>query len=231
MTSTTMTPRQLWTARSHDAARSPRHVLVAGVAAGPVFLTVALVQAFTREGFDLQRHALSQLALGPGGFVQVANFLLTGALLVFASLGVRSALGPGLGAVWAPRLVAGFGVGMLLAGVFVADPAYGFPVGTPDGPGQVSWHGALHGLGFAVAMLSWVSACVVLARALVARGDRRAAAACAAALVAAVAVGASPAAGAFGVRLVLVSVVQFCLVGGVCARLARSTTHPVPQAA
>jgi hypothetical protein len=135
--------------------------LNAGVVAGPVFLTAGLVQAATREGFDLGRHALSQLALGSLGFVQIAAFLLTGTLLVAASVGARRAM-TGAGATWGPRLVAGFGVGMLVAGVFVADPAFGYPVGTAAGPGQVSWHGALHGVGFAVAMISWVSACLVL---------------------------------------------------------------------
>ena len=202
-------------------ASASRRLLLAGVAAGPVFLTAGLLQAATREGFDLERHALSQLALGPGGWVQVVNFLLAGALLVVASRGLRAALGPGVGAVWGPRLVAGFGAGMLIAGAFVADPAYGFPVGTAEGPGQVSGRGALHALGFAVAMLSWVSACVVLARALAARGDRRAAAGCLLALVAAAVVGACPVFGAFGVRLVLVSAVQLGLVAAVCARLAR----------
>lgn len=227
MTSTTVLPAA---ARSHLVAGSPRLLLAAGTAAGPVFLTAGLVQAVTRDGFDLERHALSQLALGPGGVVQIANFLLAGVLLIAAAAGLRSALGPGVGAVWGPRLVAGFGVGMLLAGVFVADPAYAFPVGTADGPGEVSWHGALHGLGFAVAMLSWVSACLVLARALAARGDRRAGAACLVALAAAVVLGASPAVGAFGVRLVLVSAVQLGVVAAVCARLARSPRPAAPPA-
>jgi hypothetical protein len=214
-------------ARAHPAAAPPRRLLAAGVAAGPVFLAVALVQAFTRDGFDLERHAVSQLALGPGGYVQIANFVLTGALLVLASRGLRRALAPGVGAVWGARLVAGFGVGMLVAGVFVADPAYGFPAGTADGPGQISWHGAVHALGFAVAMVSWVSGCVVLARALAARDDRLAAGACVLALIGAVVVGASPAAGAFTVRLVLVSAVQLGLVAFLCARLA----HPVAASA
>ena len=33
---------------------------------------------------------------------------------------------------------------------FRADPAFGFPAGTPDGPGPVSWHGMLHLLSGAV---------------------------------------------------------------------------------
>jgi hypothetical protein len=195
--------------------------LSAGVVAGPVFLTAGLVQAATREGFDLGRHALSQLALGSLGFVQIAAFLLTGTLLVAASVGARRAM-TGAGATWGPRLVAGFGVGMLVAGVFVADPAFGYPVGTAAGPGQVSWHGALHGVGFAVAMISWVSACLVLARRFAAHGERGWAAACLAALAAAAVLGVSPVAGEFGVRIVVVSAVQFAVVAAVSVKLARA---------
>lgn len=205
-----------------DERRTTARLLSAGVVAGPLFLTVGLVQASTRDGFDLDRHALSLLALGQLGFVQVANFVVTGVLLAVAAAGMRRAMGRGVGATWGPRLVAGFGVGMVLAGVFVADPADGFPVGTPSGPGEISWHGALHGLGFAVAMLSWVAACLVLARSFAARGRRARAAGCVAALAVAAAVAGSPQAGSLGVRLVLVSAVQLALVAAVSAGLARA---------
>lgn len=199
--------------------RLTRGLLGAGVVAGPVFLAAALAQVLTRDGFDLGQHAVSLLALGPGGFVQTANFLGTGLLLVLAGTGVRRAWGAAPGAVWGPRLVAGFGLGMLLAGLFCADPSYGFPIGTPAGPGQVSWHRALHGLGFVVAMLSWSAACVVLARGFAARGQRRWAAGCLTALLAAAVTGAAPL--AVGERMLLASAVQLLAVGAVSARLAR----------
>jgi hypothetical protein len=36
------------------------------------------VQAVSRDGFDLRRHPLSQLATGDLGFVQITNFVLAG---------------------------------------------------------------------------------------------------------------------------------------------------------
>ena len=39
-------------------------LLACGIVAGPLFLAVGLIQAFTREGFDLSRHPLSLLSLG-----------------------------------------------------------------------------------------------------------------------------------------------------------------------
>ncbi len=46
--------------------RSVRRLLTCGILAGPVLLGVGLAQVFTRDGFDLERHALSQLALVTG---------------------------------------------------------------------------------------------------------------------------------------------------------------------
>jgi hypothetical protein len=39
---------------------------------------VGLVQARTRDGYDLTRHDQSPLANGPYGWIQSANFILTG---------------------------------------------------------------------------------------------------------------------------------------------------------
>ena len=50
--------------------------------AGPVFIAVWAGQAFTRSGFDPTRHPASLLALGDQGWVQVTNFVITGALFV-----------------------------------------------------------------------------------------------------------------------------------------------------
>jgi uncharacterized protein DUF998 len=121
-----------------------------GVLAGPVFVATGLAQGLTRAGFDLTRHPASVLANGDLGWIQIANFVLTGLLTLAAAAGIRRVL-PGR---WGPRLLAGYGVSLLCAGAFRADPQDGFPLGTPAGPpSSVSWHGTLHfvcgGLGFA----------------------------------------------------------------------------------
>jgi hypothetical protein len=61
---------------------------------------VGFVQILTRDGFDLDRHALSQLALGSWGFVQIANFLVTGVLVIAAARGLRSPLVAGHRQLW-----------------------------------------------------------------------------------------------------------------------------------
>ncbi|MFF5259997.1 hypothetical protein ACFY4C_13695 [Actinomadura viridis] len=46
------------------AARGSDRLLIAGAAAGPLFFASALTQMVTREGFDITRHPISQLATG-----------------------------------------------------------------------------------------------------------------------------------------------------------------------
>jgi hypothetical protein len=151
-----------------DSAMETALLLHAGRVILPLFGGLVLAQMMLREGYSLPRHPLSLLALGPGGWVQVANFLLSGALAVLFAVGLWQALA---GAPrWIAVLVALHGAGLIVAGVFPADPAMGFPPGTPDGFQPASRTAALHGLGFAIAFSALTLACLGLAAAGVLRG-------------------------------------------------------------
>jgi len=145
---------------SHAEDRATRSLLLCGIVGGPLFVVVGLVQAITIPGFDLTHHYLSQLSSGDLGWIQMANFVVGGLLTIAAAIGVRRALGGGtLGRV-APTLLAIFGVGFAAAGVFVADPALGFPPGTPDAiPTSQSWHSMMHGVAAIVSFVFLVGAC------------------------------------------------------------------------
>src|SRR5919198_707623 len=69
-----------------------RRLLACGVVAGPLYFAVGLGQAFTREGFDVGRHALSLLENGRLGWIQIGNFLVTGLLAVACAVGVARGL-------------------------------------------------------------------------------------------------------------------------------------------
>jgi hypothetical membrane protein len=140
-------------------------LLACGVAAGPLFVGMSVIQALTREGFDLKRHALSMLSLGDYGWIQIANFLISGFLTVLCAIGMWRALHRGRAGTWGPVLVGMFGAGTLAAGLFSTDPAMGFPPGAPAGlPETLSWHGVLHGVAFFIAFASLVASCFVYAR-------------------------------------------------------------------
>ena len=154
--------------------RITRSLLGYGVLAGPFYIAVSLAQGLTRDGFDLSRHEWSLLANGPSGWIQMLNLVLTGLMVVAAAVGFRRALGKGRAGRWASRLLAVYGVALVAAGVFRADPMNGFPVGTPDGPpAQPTLHGTLHIAAGGVGFLALVAATWLLAARFRQDGRRR----------------------------------------------------------
>jgi hypothetical protein len=144
-----------------------------GAVAGPFYVLVSLAQALTRDAFDLTRHQWSLLENGDLGWVQVANFVLTGLMLVAFAVGLRRSLGGGRGGPggrWAPVLTGLFGACLVAAGVLRADPALGFPVGTPDGVGTITAHGIGHFAAAGVGFVAIAACCFVLARRFTAEG-------------------------------------------------------------
>lgn len=142
-----------------------RSLLGYGVLAGPFYLAVGLIQAFVRDGFDLARHPLSLLANGPGGWVQTANFILTGLMVLAAAVGIARVLGPKSRATsW---FLGGFGACMIVAAFFPADPVDGFPIGTPEGyPTSISTTGMIHFVAGALGFIFLAVSCFLAARAM-----------------------------------------------------------------
>jgi len=154
---------------SADTARR----LLAGAVAGPLFLAVGYAQAFTREGFDLSEHPFSFLAIGEHGWIQTLTFLVCGVLFIVGATGLAQVATGGPGHRWGPRLFGLMGLGCIGGGLFEADPAYGFPVGAPEGmAADLSWHGLLHGPAFALAIIGWVGAAIAFGRWFRSRGER-----------------------------------------------------------
>jgi hypothetical membrane protein len=164
------------TAHHAGHAETTATLLKAGTVAGALYTVVGAAQAALRDGFDVRRHDWSLLTNGDLGWIQIANFVVTGALVIAAAVGLRRALGQSRlgasGSKWVGRLLTVHGAGLIVAGVFRADPVDGFPPGTPDGPGPISWHGLVHfaagGIGFAC----FIAACLVMARRFTGQGQR-----------------------------------------------------------
>ena len=136
-------------------------LLACGAVAGPLFVVLVFIQAFTRRGFNMTIHPPSLLSLGDGGWIQVANFIVCGLLFVAAGAGLRRATR----ATWGPILIACVGAGMVIGGLFSADPGLGFPAGAPAGqPTTMTWHAMLHLTGFGIGYSALVAACFVYAR-------------------------------------------------------------------
>jgi hypothetical protein len=142
--------------------RITKSLLGYGVIAGPIYVLAVAGQMATRDGFDPTRHAASQLANGELDWIQIATFLVTGAMTIAAAVGVRRALEPGRLSAWASGLLGVYGAALVAAGIFRADPSDGFPPDTPPGVGEISWHGLAHFSVAAIGFTCLVAACFVL---------------------------------------------------------------------
>lgn len=151
---------------------TPRTMLKAGAIAGPLYITLGIAQIVTRDGFDMRRHALSLLANGEHGWIQVANFLVCGVLVAVGAVGARRLLHPGRAGTWGPILLTGYAVGLIGAGIFKADPALGFPPGTSLESHPMSQSGMLHFVFGGIGFYSLIAACFVFARRAFERAER-----------------------------------------------------------
>lgn len=142
-------------------------LLVCGIVGPTIFVLAFLIEGATRPGYNAWLQAVSALSLSAWGWMQIATFIVSGVCFCVFALGLRrSLLTTGRNATWGPILVAAVGLGLIVAGVFVTDPAQGYPPGTPNGPSvTMTWHGTIHFFGGAVAVFGLLPlACFVLAR-------------------------------------------------------------------
>jgi hypothetical protein len=159
------------------AQRVTRSLLGYGVLAGAVFEASILIQGLSRRGFRLAHDDASLLSNGPLGWIQIATFLVAGAMTIACAAGMRRALagraldgrapaGRALaGRVWGPRLIAVYGAALMAAGLLRADPADGFGPGAPAGKAaHISWHAAGHLTSAGVGFTALIVACFVVAR-------------------------------------------------------------------
>ncbi len=158
--------------RANDSIKWTKALLAAGVVSGPLFYIVAIIQMFIRPGFDIRHHAISLLSLGDLGWIQIANFIVTGLLAILYAIGLRQVLRGGKGGTWGPLLIGAYGVGLVIGGIFHPDLGLGFPAGAPAGmPTTMSGHAMIHTFAFYVAFLSLIVACFVFARRFASLGE------------------------------------------------------------
>lgn len=123
-------------------------MLIAGIIAGPLYVIVSLIEVVSRDGFDPRRHAWSQLANGDWGWIHSANLIVSGLLIMLAATR------------WGKErtFVLVYGLGMVVAGVFKADPGRGFPAGTPESV-PISASGLIHLAAGGVGFICLIIAC------------------------------------------------------------------------
>ncbi|MFC7107845.1 DUF998 domain-containing protein [Nonomuraea rubra] len=123
-------------------------------------MIVLLAEGALRPHYNPVYHSGSQLSLGDRGWIQIANFVVSGLLMLPYAEGVRRALA----SRWTAVLIALVGVGLVGAGVFVMDPMQGYPPGAPPGiPAATSGHHSAHDLASLLVFLALPLACVTAA--------------------------------------------------------------------
>jgi hypothetical membrane protein len=142
-------PRDMTTRHGHGGSRSThtRHTMTerlvplalrAGIVAPLLFALVVTVDGLVTPGYSAYNEAISYLDLGAQGWIQRANFIVFGLLLLAFALGYTRAMRPLLPRRWRIAVATCFilsDLGWMMAGVFVPN-AYLAP--------QNSGHALLH---------------------------------------------------------------------------------------
>lgn len=145
--------------------RITEFLLGCGVVGPLLFIVVFLIEGATRPGYNALRAYVSYLALSDQGWEQIANFLVCGVLCIAFAVGLRRVWRTGRASVWGPLLVGLFGLGLVVAGVFVAEPGGGYPPGAPLAGSPQTLHGWVHGInGLLLFNVVLPAACFVIAR-------------------------------------------------------------------
>lgn len=147
-----------------SSVNSNQILLACGAVAGPLYIVIGAFQMLIRPGYDPTRHDLSLMSNGELGWIQITNFVLTGLLVIAGAMGIRQSLRGNRGGTWGPLLVGIYGLGLIGAGIFVADPALGFPPGTPADAHEISMNGLMHFVSGGIGFLALIAACFVFAR-------------------------------------------------------------------
>jgi len=138
--------------------------VLAGVAAAVLFFVVPTILMFRRPGFDIERHAISMLSLGDGGWMMKAVFIVSGVLTLLCARGLYVDLAHGWPGFAGAVLIGGFGTGLVLAGLFDAPAGLGFPPGTPQDQAPAMTIGPImHSVAFMVAFSALITSCFAFA--------------------------------------------------------------------
>ena len=101
---------------------SPTLAALAGTVGPVLFFVVLLVEGAVRPGYRPLRDTISELSLGPRGWIQTANFLVFGILFLVFARGVKASLDDSRAARLGGTLLSLIGLGVLGCGLFQAEP-------------------------------------------------------------------------------------------------------------
>lgn len=129
----------------------------AGVIGPALFVAIFTIEGWLRPGYQPLKMYVSELSLGPRGWIQIANFIVLGMLLLAFARGVAAEFRTGKASRGGPILLTIIAVLFLVSGPFLMDPT-----GTPVN--QATVHGTIHGLAGGIVFLLMPISCFVFLR-------------------------------------------------------------------
>jgi len=144
------------------AARTTVFLVGLGTVGGLLFTIVYLCEGLTRVGYSTVTEPISALSLGPGGWLQRANFITFGALVAASAIGWRRLLQSGTSAMALPAIRAIVGIGLIVDGLMSQDAVRGYPPGVATA--RQSLHGTIHNATAFVVILGLAIGSFLLAR-------------------------------------------------------------------
>lgn len=111
---------------------------LAGIIAPIVFVTLFTVEGWVRPGYSPMSMFVSELSLGPEGWTQIMNFLITGFLIFLFGRGVTKQFTVGKASKVGSICLQIIGLSLIASGPFITDPSAMF--------NQHSIHGIIHGI-------------------------------------------------------------------------------------
>lgn len=124
-----------------------------GVVGPAVFVAVFLVLGAVKPGYDAAARFVSEGSIGELGWIQIANFVLLGTMLLAFAAALWNGYGNETSGRIGAGLIAAVGVSLVFAGVFVTDP----------GTKIVSRHGLVHVIASMVVFGGLMLACLAFA--------------------------------------------------------------------
>jgi hypothetical protein len=120
--------------------------LTFGAISGVIFTLSWIVQEAFKTGYNSMMIPISSLAIGELGWIQSANFLISGTALIFFAYGLEKIRLKEEFSKWIVIFLTIGAVGLIRAGCFITDPMNGFPPRTPETIVETTINGILHQL-------------------------------------------------------------------------------------
>jgi hypothetical protein len=154
---TTMEQQVTYTQHATQQGKFTQHLLQAGVI-GPIFFVLVFISdGFLHPNYSQMSQMVSFLSVQTNGWIQIANFVISGLLLIAFAIGFFQRMQP----VIQKRHLLGISMLLFLVGAGLVND--GFNVTAL--PGQpLGLHGSLHVLGFLVIFASLIAASFLTGR-------------------------------------------------------------------